>query len=76
MGFVHHITAAGPATGWMEKTRSIAADATHAAPLPTPTDLTGRRISATRAAGSAHPVRHNAGPPTPASAACIQGRRA
>jgi hypothetical protein len=48
MGFVHHITAAAAATGWMENSRSRAGALTRTPPFPTPTDLICTPISAAR----------------------------
>ena len=74
MGFVHHITAAGAATGWMEKSPSLAANITRAAPFPTPTNLIRTPIGATLAAGGAPRGRQNADSIPPVRLARIQGR--
>jgi hypothetical protein len=76
MGSVHHITAAGAATGWMEKSRSLAGKVMHTPPCPAPTDLTCRPINATPASGGAPPVQQTADPIPPARLARVRGRRA
>jgi len=55
MGFVHHITAAAAATGWMENPRSRAGGYTRTPPFPTPTDLICTPIDAAYRVASVPP---------------------
>ena len=48
MGFIHHTTAAGTATGWMERSRPLPGSAVFASASPTATDLTCRLIRETK----------------------------
>jgi hypothetical protein len=57
VGSIHHTTAAGTATGWMERSRPLPGSAVFASASPTATDLTCRLICATPALRGASLVR-------------------
>lgn len=59
MGFVHHTTAAGMVTGWMEQSRLSPGKALPESVSPTATGLTCTPISTTPASGGASLVRQH-----------------
>lgn len=75
MGFVHHLTAAGVATGWMEGSRpSPGSTISTSASLPA-TDRTCRPIDATQASGGTLSVAQSTNLIPPTRLAFV-GRRA